>query len=115
LFGLFGQQGDVGRGPGEVGVDVSLNPEVDVGDEIAVTFVLDRARLRLLEFGRTDLCCLPGYFEKLLNGLHKAALPRFQGYSNTWVKAEESVGRVLVRSDGKGCRLARCIHPATAA
>jgi len=66
------------RGLGEVVGDIALNREIDVGYEIAVTFVVHRAWLRLPERGRTDLCCLPSYFEKFLDGLHMTGLPRFQ-------------------------------------
>ncbi|GAB4720547.1 hypothetical protein MOKP126_00750 [Mycobacterium avium subsp. hominissuis] len=67
VVGLLGQQRDVRRGLGQVVGDVTLDGQVDIGYQVAVTLVLHRARLRFLQRRGTDLRCLPSYFKKLLH------------------------------------------------
>jgi hypothetical protein len=54
-----------------------LNREVDVGYQIAVALVPHSARLRRAQSFRSDLCCLPSYFKKIMVRFHVTALPRF--------------------------------------
>jgi hypothetical protein len=83
LHGFFSKQTDLGRGLGEVIGNVALNREVDVGDKLAAALVIDGISLRRSQSLGTDLCCLPGDFEKILVGHYVLELPHFQFYSNT--------------------------------
>jgi hypothetical protein len=61
--GFFGKQLNVGRDLSQVVGYIILNGEIDIGDQVTVTFVLHRTWMRRPERFRTDLRCLPSYFE----------------------------------------------------